>query len=152
METKEDQERAKDQAKAQLESIIDLVDWLDHANQCTDSDCKDGAEGGDYWADSEEYHNSENPQQVISEHPLSIQVRSDWESLSETLTAAEFEILLCTGGPAVRIIGTLNEYHEPDGANIEYQDWFTPWERYPLTDKQEAKVLTYCRQFYFGEG
>jgi len=61
----------------------------------------------------------------------------------------EFTILLCTGGPAVRIIGELNEHQEPESARIEYQDWFTAWEDMPLTSEQQEKVLTYCRQFYF---
>ena len=60
-------------------------------------------------------------------------------------------ILLCTGGPAVRIVGDLNEHGEPDTARIEYQDWFTYWERLPIKREQEDLLLDYARCFYFGE-
>jgi hypothetical protein len=44
---------------------------------------------------------------------------------------SEFMILLCTGGPAVRIRGELDRYSEPEKPRIEYQDWFTPWQTLP---------------------
>ncbi|KKL57999.1 hypothetical protein LCGC14_2229850, partial [marine sediment metagenome] len=62
----------------------------------------------------------------------------------------EYKILLCTGGPAVRIIGGLDLWKEPDTAKIQYQDWFTGWERCTDSEEDEA-MLTYARQFYFGE-
>jgi hypothetical protein len=148
--TKEEN-RAQDQAKSQLESIIEVVDWLEHAQNCTDADCKQGASGGDYWDDRDEYHDQERPQQIISEDPLSIGVRSDWHTPGDNGVSTDFTILLCTGGPAVRIIGKLNDrFHEPESARIEFQDWGTRWEDMPLTEEQEEKILTYCRQFYFG--
>ena len=42
-------------------------------------------------------------------------------------TPEEFEILLCTGGPACRIVGDLDESCQPSSARIEHQDWGTPW-------------------------
>ena len=59
-------------------------------------------------------------------------------------------ILLCTGGPAVRIRGDLGAYSEPNTAELEYQDWFTPWERLPTDSADEEILLTYARSFYFG--
>ncbi|MDR6858912.1 hypothetical protein J2W96_005244 [Variovorax guangxiensis] len=53
----------------------------------------------------------------------------------------EFEILLCTGGPTVRIVGDLDHHGEPDRARIEYQDWFEPWREahaFPLTARNSA--------------
>lgn len=49
---------------------------------------------------------------AIEEDALSVQVRSGWHSPGEKLEAAEYEVLLCTGGPAVRIVGALNRYNE----------------------------------------
>jgi hypothetical protein len=51
----------------------------------------------------------------------------------------------------VQIIGTLDEYNQPDSAKLQYQDWFTEWENYPLTDEQEQAVITYAREFTFDE-
>ena len=88
----------------------------------------------------------------IQEDPLSVRVRSDWYSpgASQEPDAKlyEFEILLCSGGPAVRIIGELDEYGQPCRAWLEYQDWGTSWSHYPSL---EDVLLTYCHEFYFGE-
>lgn len=85
----------------------------------------------------------------IQEDPLDISVRSDWQNIGETLTPSEFTILLCTGGPACRIVGELDQYNHPSRARLEYQDWFTPWTE--LVDVSHSDLLTYCQQFYFGE-
>jgi len=87
----------------------------------------------------------------IHEDPLSIEIRGDWYLLGEqTAEPMEFRILLCTGGPAVRIQGELNGHREPEDACIEFQDWGTPWEPVPdVTDAEREAILYYCRQFYF---
>lgn len=90
--------------------------------------------------------------EIIKQDPLSIEVRSDWHCPgSQNGKPDEFMILLCTGGPAVRIIGDLNEYCKPCSASVEYQDRFTPWENYPLNSDEKRKVLEYCSFFYFGD-
>jgi hypothetical protein len=82
----------------------------------------------------------------LYEHPLSVEVRGDWHAPNEEQgKAAEFRILLGTGGPAVRIRGKLDGNGKPKDAHIEYQDWFTPWE--PLTDTTDAEddaLHAYC--------
>jgi hypothetical protein len=113
--------RAEDQARAQLESIINMVVRLRDADE----------------DDSEETR--EDVMQEIQEDPLSVQVRGGWK-----------ELLLCTGGPAVRIVGDLGQYGEPDSANIEYQDWFTPWTKLAMRREEREYVIEYARQFYFG--
>jgi hypothetical protein len=88
----------------------------------------------------------------IQEDPLSIELRSGWYSPGDTPEPEEFCILLCTGGPAVRIIGELDQYRQPCRAWIEYQDWFTPWtELVDISSEERDAILTYCQQFYFGE-
>lgn len=86
--------------------------------------------------------------QRIDEDPLSIQVRSGWGNIGETLQPEEFEILLSTGGPASRIRGELNEYNEPCRAWLEVQDWGTPWTQVFAADQET--LLRYCSCFYFG--
>lgn len=58
-------------------------------------------------------------------------------------------ILLCTGGPAVRIKGELSD-NEPTRAWLEVQDWFKPWTEYFEAGLSEV-LLTYSQQVYFGE-
>jgi hypothetical protein len=120
----------KDQAAAQYASIVAMVERLDKAN-----------EGHD---DNEQ----EEARDAIESDPLSVRVRSGWYAVGLTPEAMEYEILLCTGGPAVRIYGELSE-NQPDRAWLEFQDWFTPWTRFH--DVDEDVLLTYARQFYFGE-
>jgi hypothetical protein len=89
--------------------------------------------------------------EAIHNDPLDVQVRGEWHNPDEThTTPSEFMILLCTGGPAVRIMGELNDYCEPTRAWIEYQDWGTPWTEAPGIISQDV-LLQYCQQFYFGE-
>lgn len=87
----------------------ELEELEDEAGDCTDED---------------------DARQRISEDPLSVEVRSDWASPGDELTPGEFQILLCTGGPAVRIMGELDQYGTPCRAWLEYQDWGTPWTQY----------------------
>jgi hypothetical protein len=119
-------EGAKDQARLQLESIIEMVDNLETAME-------------------------EEARIAIQESPLEISVRSNWHAPGETGHSIEWKILLCTGGPAVRIRGHLDGYDYPESVILEYQDWFTEWREYPLTEEQEEKLLRYAHEFYFGE-
>lgn len=87
--------------------------------------------------------------QGIQENPLSIEVRSGWRGIGDKPDGpVEFKILLVWGGPAVQIVGELNNY-EPSSPRIEYQDWGTPWTELRGDINREA-LLTYCQQFYFG--
>lgn len=86
----------------------------------------------------------------IQEDPLSVEVRSGWYTPgSEDREPVEFCILLSTGGPAVRIIGELDEHGQPSRAWLEVQDWFKPWTEYLQCERDT--LLTYAQQFYFGE-
>lgn len=181
----DDESHSRNQAKAQLESIKEMVAGLtcdyerleelkeafeDWKNDCietaeteererpTDLTVKDWAQLSDEGEELQalidaagEYENREDAEQRIQEDPLSVQVRSDWHDPGAKNEPGQFEILLCTGGPACRIIGELNQYAEPESARIEHQDWGTPWTEYRITGDEEKIVLTYCRCFYFGE-
>ena len=92
--------------------------------------------------------NREQAQQRIEEDALSVSVRSDWVCPGEDMAPCEFNILLATGGPAVRIVGDLDDNNEPCSARLEVQDWFKPWTEYVPADSDT--LLAYCRCFYFG--
>jgi hypothetical protein len=148
MKTQEDKNaQAREQAKAQLETLIEMVDRLDHCQNCTDSDCMEQGEE----QDRDDYHDEDKARQIIEEDPLSVEIRSGWYTPGETPEPAEFMILLCTGGPACRICGELDEHKQPDRAWIEFQDWFTSWEQLITNHEESQAILTYCQQFYFGE-
>jgi hypothetical protein len=123
-------------------------------------DAESGEELAELIAAAGECESREDAEQRIQEDPLSIEVASDWTVLGEPLQAEKFNILLCTGGPAVRIVGELSD-GEPSRAWLEVQDWFTPWIEYrgtiSKTDPNAYDVpsqdvlLTYARCFYFGD-
>ena len=123
-------ENAKQQALAQLRSIVEMVTVFRTA------------------ASDEE---REAAQIRIDEDPLSVEVRSGWSQPGQAQAQPnEFRILLCTGGPAVRIIGELNEHGEPERAQMEHQDWFTPWQcLFGTSEEENIALLAYCSQFCF---
>ena len=95
--------------------------------------------------------NAENVRERIQESPLSVQVRSGWYSPGEReQEPEEFEILLETGGPALRIRGELDEHATPCRAWLEYQDWGTGWTKYRGEGLEHSNLMTFCEQFYFG--
>lgn len=118
---------ALDQARAQLDSILDMV---------------------------ERYNTPTGNDEVFDEiqaDPLEITVRSNWEGVGKSMRPAEYRILLCTGGPAVMLTGELDDFLQPASVRLEYQDWFLPWARYPLTQEQSNACMTYANCFYYGE-
>jgi hypothetical protein len=122
---------AEQQARSQVESLVEMVAAVRNAH---DDEHREAAET------------------AIHEDPLSIEVRGDWHAVgTEMGKLNEFKIELCTGGPAVRIIGELNEYNEPESGFIQFQDWFTGWQLLALNDTERDAVLENCRQFYFAE-
>ena len=160
-----DTDNAESQAEAPMESIVAMVERYQHAQQfsCDAFDCDapdeeivDGLvyaySGGCTSEQREEYNDAEKASTMLDEDPLSVQVRSAWYtpgSEGEDLdnAPAEFTILLCTGGPAVRIMGELDEHGDPHRAWIEYQDWGTPWTQY--FDASQATLLSYAQHFLY---
>lgn len=172
---------AKEQARAQYESIAQMVaalecdydrleelrdersDWLaeNPGRFIEPNDPRDGARWALAFPDEAEelaelseaageYESLEDAERAIREDPLSVEVRTGWYPPGDDKPdPEEFQILLCTGGPAVRIRGELDQWAEPASARLQYQDWFTPWTDYLETD--EATLLAFCREFYFGE-
>ncbi len=88
----------------------------------------------------------DDAEQRIHEDALSVRVFG--ERTDNEWSADRFELLLCTGGPAVRIMGELDEHGEPDRAWLEVQDWGTPWTEYYETGVGEL-CLKYAQCFYF---
>ena len=159
-------DNAQSQAKAQMEHIKAMVERLEHARGgCPRSPCSVAMADPDGWdtLGSEDYHDEDAAREAIQEHPLSIQVRGPWHTTDlqyEPFAPVEYEILLCTGGPACRIRGTLGNHGEPESATLEYQDWGTPWTKHtgsevafphPNQTVYQDALLTYAQQFCFGD-
>jgi hypothetical protein len=99
--------------------------------------------------DGETFDDADALRERIYEMPLAVSVRSDWSTPHDTLTPGEYQILLTTGGPALRIVGDLTINGEPDTARLEYQDWGTPWTAYALAQAEEARALDFASMFFF---
>ena len=89
--------------------------------------------------------------QDVLNSALSVEFRSGWySSLDDELVPEEFKILLTWGGPALRIIGELDNYG-PVNPKLQYQDWGTPWTDFQITEDQQKALNWFCNCFYFGE-
>lgn len=125
-------DRANEQAIAQMKNIEKLIsayrmDWEfleDLKDHCEEEDLETLQELIEQSADCESECDA---LERLRENPLSIEFRSGWESDPADFTPHEFSILLCTGGPAVRILGELDHNGYPSRAWAEYSDWGTQW-------------------------
>lgn len=104
----ETENRAAEQAKAQYENITAMVQRREAAK--TEKQEDDSLE-------------------EIESSALSVRLRADWHAFGESSEDCEYEILLCTGGPAVRIIGDLGS-GGVESAVLQWQDWMEPWTEY----------------------
>lgn len=149
------------EAKAQLAWIVSMVERMKHLLECDggavcklkDSTIMNGLGLSGNTAtdeDREEYHNEEETTAKILDSALSVEVSSGWVEPDVELEPTKYRILLCTGGPAVRIVGEFNHYREPVTAKLEYQDWSTPWTEYPTNRKEDEALLQYAQEFYYG--
>ena len=89
---------------------------------------------------------SDEARENVQNDALSVEVRSGWDIVGGDTSAAEFRIVLCTGGPHVEIRGELDN-GTPSRAWMMYQDWGTPLTRY--FDIEQSTLLAYCQEFYF---
>lgn len=167
---------AEAQARAQVESIVAMVaaldvdyDRLEELRDAKNNFTYNNADGMETMLNADVVWAKENPEDAaelaelesaagectseddarerIQEDPLSVEVRSDWESSPREFTASEFRIVLCTGGPHVELVGELDN-GSPSRVRVLYKDWGSHGE---LFDFDRDAVLRYCEQFYFGE-
>jgi hypothetical protein len=154
---KPEEDHGQNNARAWLDSIREMVAALE---------ALESGETEETTIDGDTYTDPDEVRERIQESALSVRVRSGWfepqaELIDATRRPAEFEILLTTGGPALRIIGELDDYGQANNARLEYQDWGTPWTQFSLfthdgktiqeASAAESDVLTFAQCFYFGE-
>ena len=124
-------------------SIVEMVAALncdyDRRSELREELIKLNAEAGE--CEDRDVAEDQIKDDALSVRVFGERVNGEWE-------ADKFEILLTTGGPAVRIMGELDG-GEPCRAWLETQDWGTPWAQYFPAD--QGTLLAYARCFYFGE-
>lgn len=148
-------EHARQNAEGWLGSIQEMVARLEHASECDDPECGNVTResqiavgvASEYEDGLEDYHDADAAREAIEESVLSVMVNGSWTP-GATPEATGYEILLSTGGPALRIVGTLRNYGQPADARLEMQDWGTRWETYCY---DEPSVLKFASQFWFGD-
>jgi len=138
---------ALDNAKAKLESIISWYREYETVTNVPDND--------------PDARNEDDIREEAEQSVLSIEVRqSCWQTLGSGLKASQGRLLLTFGGPACQIITDLDEHGEPSGnVEIQYQDWFKPWEGYwpsddvddASNDEVRAALEWYVGLFFFGQ-
>ena len=100
--------------------------------------------------ESNDYNQQDELRESILNSALSVEFRSGWySSLDEETKPEEFKILLTWGGPALRIIGELDDYG-PINPKLQFQDWGTPWTDFEITKDQQKALNWFCNCFYFG--
>ena len=99
---------------------------------------------------SEEEEEIEQTRESILNSALSVEFRSGWSTNPEELEIEEFKILLSWGGPALRVIGDLDQYKQPENIKMQFQDWGTPWTDFEITESQQKALNWFCDIFYCG--
>ena len=137
----ENTDNARNQARVQVEAICEMMRALEVARNAGEVSYE-----GDML-------DEDSMRQRIEENALSVEVRSDWHipgGINPVM--ADYMVLLCTGGPAVRVTGSLDEYMQAEEVTVQFQDWFAPWvDYYDLSSEEEDLLLDYCNLHYFGE-
>jgi len=167
---------AKQQAVAQYDSVLSMVnaldlDWdrlqelRDERDNCVTADDEGNESPSEpgtwerlFPAEAQElaelekiageWQDWDDVRRAIDEDPLEVSVRSGWATPHDALNPEEFRILLCTGGPAVQILGELDGNGQVSRAWLEYQDWGTPWTQY--FDADSRILCRYAEEFFPG--
>ena len=155
MSTTKQDERLIEVGNCAMDSIRCMVaalncdyERLEELRDTEDRDADQAAELLQLTEDAGDCTDHEDAQNRIMEDPLSLEFRSGWETDKTALEAREFCLLLTTGGPAVRIIGEI-ENGSPSNPQLQVQDWGTPWTDHLVNSADEATLQTYCEQFCF---
>ena len=128
---------ALENAKGYLQSMVEDYEIGSYIEQCNPTT-----------QDQEE--KLEEIRESILNSALSVEFRSGWySSLDEETKPEEFKILLTWGGPALRIIGKLDDYG-PVEPKLQFQDWGTSWTDLEITEDQQDALNWFCNCFYFG--
>ena len=143
-------------ARATMQTIETLWELATYAERSYGGDTEDLTPAACCMADAEGWDLNglrdrlgEDVTEYARELPLSVLVRSDWHHPMGESSYSEFEILLSTGGPAVRVLGDLDSYLEPYRPGLQFSDWGVDWTDHPESNCDA--LLWFAGLFYFGE-
>lgn len=133
----EKENHAEANARGWLQSILEMVERLETAEEQAING-PDETDAARLW---------------IEEAPLSVMVRDGWRNpTTRSEGPEEYEVLLTTGGPALRLIGKLDGYGQPDDwPRLEYQDWGTPWTEYIPAREHREELRKFASVFWYGD-
>lgn len=130
MSTTMEKSKSEGQAEAQLSSNRELIANLHKAEKDDDEDAREAAI------------------EAIDNDALEVSVRcSSWCTPGEQLDPDEYRVLLCWGGPAVQITGDYSG-GECETANLQHQDWGTPWIDFYTNEEDTAILLEYAQHHF----
>ena len=130
---------------------VDRRDWDPYESDCkTYEECEpdEAEELRELEEAAGDCEDEDDARQRIQDDPLSVEVGGMWFPGDEHPDPTNYQILLTTGGPAVRIVGDLGEHGSAANARLEVQDWGKSWTEYPC---RQAVLLLYVEHMYFGE-
>ena len=131
---------ALNNAIGHIESMVENFEEISHLNSLNPT------------TQEQEERIEEITQEVLNS-ALSLEFRNGWYSdlyhLKGVTEPIEFKILLSWGGPALRIIGEIEENFAVN-PKLQYQDWGTPWTDLEITENQQKALNWFCNCFYFG--
>jgi hypothetical protein len=104
---------------------------------------------------SSDYETADAARDEAMERPLSVEVRDAWRAPTmpgEPIDQdpVEFSILLTTGGPGLRVWGDFGPGMAVDCAELQYQDWGTPWTPLHVTDEEAEAIKAFASAQYLG--
>lgn len=144
LESEQEELRGEWDGASELDAPAEFLEWEKLNGESLD---EMRAELAELETQAGDCADQDEAQERIQEDPLSVETRSGWVSMGDTMDAEEFRIVLCTGGPHVELVGDLRN-GSPSSVRILYHDWSESGE---LFDFDHDAVLTYCEQFCFGE-
>lgn len=136
----EPRDTAKEQAQAQYQSIVDMMNALDGKNWERYRELVNDKQyyPDDFTSDMQEELDDltelyaeyagdfEDVENAIYERPLSVEFRSGWETrFEDPVEPQEMRVVMCTNGPHVEVRADLCD-GDVSNAYIQYQDWGSP--------------------------
>jgi len=100
--------------------------------------------------DSDE--NCEALEEEARAHALSLEVRSDWQSIGDNLEPTRGRLLISTGGPALQVLLDIDDSEGSD-PRLQIADWGLNWTDYKPKGGQDAwdALDWFASLFWYGE-
>ena len=129
-------------------AILNAQAWMQTITDYYNADglLADGAESVE--VDGMTFCDSDTLWDTVLNTPLDVSVRSAWASVGTEFEVDEYQVLLSTGGPSLRIHGDLDSCGRAVNARLEWQDRGTGW-RDEGVDINEDALDWFVEMFYF---